>query len=316
MKTIFDILSNDGYLTHYSPRCDLLSGLSMRPAYPWAHISYAKALDLIVDRSGAVVEFGVGRGGMLAYLGMLEQQRQSEPRIIGFDSFAGLPSPNMLFDKKYFLSGDYAPAPRYRGRFRDLVMQLMRQYGLTARLELIEGYFNDTAVDFSFPPIKFLHLDADLYESTLTALHAAFDSVISGGIIAFDDFFHPSGGPKLAAQTFFQSRGIIPVFEVVFPIGVLMFKDDESRNRSLGVQCHDGNFYSFQLMRSLTDLAKATMEASRNSQDHSLNGLNMFLQQRPDSEADIYDYWRYLAPVWARGASQLIQREDRCALSI
>jgi hypothetical protein len=121
-------------------------------------------------------EFGVWQGASLTK--WTELNRHGDSRFYGFDSFEGLPEAweHLTFsdDKgKFDLSGK-PPL------IRDL------------RVQLVKGWFQDTLPPFlktySSGNRLVLHLDADLYSSTLFVLTQFTSYIRPGTILLFDDF--------------------------------------------------------------------------------------------------------------------------------
>jgi predicted O-methyltransferase YrrM len=59
--------------------------------------------------------------------------------------------------------------------------------------ELVIGWFEDTLADFltTHPaPVAFLHIDADLYSSTVTVLEHVGPRLQPGSVIVFDEYFN------------------------------------------------------------------------------------------------------------------------------
>ncbi|CAN5375387.1 hypothetical protein BH20VER3_BH20VER3_02500 [soil metagenome] len=67
---------------------------------------------------------------------------------------------------------------------------------MPSNAELVIGWFNETLDKFlaTHPgPIKFLHIDCDLYSSTREVLEACAARLDSGSIIVFDEYFNYPG---------------------------------------------------------------------------------------------------------------------------
>ena len=123
---------------------------------------------------GLVLEFGVYTGRTLAAIA------SQDPRIAhGFDSFEGLPEDWTHFQKKGRFSLDGA-APKFDA----------------ANIELHKGWFNDTLPPFlekHTGPVRFLHVDSDLYSSAVTVLEGLHNRIVAGTIIVFDEYINYPG---------------------------------------------------------------------------------------------------------------------------
>lgn len=138
-----------------------------RPFGQWRpHISYAMAC---VKAGGLYCEFGVHMGGSLAYL----LTRTSET-FHGFDSFRGLQERWLDFKVGHLDMGG-KPSPH---------MPL-------DRLVLHIGMFEDTlpAFNAAYPgPISFMHVDCDLYSSTVSIFKHLRERLRKGTVIVFDEY--------------------------------------------------------------------------------------------------------------------------------
>lgn len=120
------------------------------------------------------LEFGVFEGVTLRQWTRLITSPES--RFVGFDSFEGLPENWGLFTSK-----DVFDVKGKMPHFDD------------PRVHLIKGWFNDTLppflTDFQPLPLLVLHLDADLYSSTIFVLRQMKPHLRPGTILIFDEFF-------------------------------------------------------------------------------------------------------------------------------
>lgn len=121
---------------------------------------------------GMALEFGVYRGRTLKVISDAREHNQ----VFGFDSFQGLPEDW----RSNIPAGTFVT-----GQLPDI-----------AGAELVVGWFNDTLADFlaNHPgPVVFLHLDADLYSSTVTVLEQVGPRLRTGSVIVFDEYFNYPG---------------------------------------------------------------------------------------------------------------------------
>ena len=139
---------------------------------------------------GLTLEFGSFRGKSLRYLGPRVQGT-----IHGFDSFEGLKE-------------DWAGASA-KGAF-DVGGQLP---SVPSNVELHKGWFDATLPPFlaAHPgPVRFLHLDADTYESTAYVLDQLEERIVPGTVIQFDEYFGYNGwrfGEYKAFEEFIERTG-------------------------------------------------------------------------------------------------------------
>jgi hypothetical protein len=121
---------------------------------------------------GLYLEFGVATGGTLRKIAELAPAGT----VFGFDSFQGLPEDW----RSAYVAGTFAvdAPPEVPGA------------------ELVVGWFDETLPGFlaEHPePVAFLHLDADLYSSTVTVLEALEGRLRPGTVLLFDEYFNFPG---------------------------------------------------------------------------------------------------------------------------
>jgi len=123
------------------------------------------------------LEFGVYHGRSMREWTRLNIHPVS--RFYGFDSFEGLPEQwtklNGTLDKGYFSTGGKLP--------EDLVKD--------NRVEFVKGWFQETLENVQVENDQLpliIHLDADLYTSTLYALCTLHKHIKKGTLLMFDEF--------------------------------------------------------------------------------------------------------------------------------
>jgi hypothetical protein len=124
--------------------------------------------------SGLVMEFGVFDGRSLCQIAALADQE-----VHGFDSFEGLPEDWTHFQK--------------RGRF-SRAGELPHISAPNVRLH--KGWFEETLPAFLAEhagAVRFLHIDCDLYSSTVTVLRLLRDRIVPGTVIVFDEYLNYPG---------------------------------------------------------------------------------------------------------------------------
>jgi hypothetical protein len=122
------------------------------------------------------LEFGVASGDSFRW--WLGANKNPESRFYGFDTFEGLPE-DWGFFKKGEMAGDVP-------------------VGIDSRAEFVKGLFQDTLFGFlkshslSDGRKKVIHLDADLFTSTLFVLTTLAQYLNDGDILMFDEFNVPN----------------------------------------------------------------------------------------------------------------------------
>ena len=122
--------------------------------------------------AGLMLEFGVADGASLRYVA----GRVARP-FHGFDSFEGLPE-------------DWAGTYEKKGKFsRGGALP-----EVPANVTLHRGWFNETLPKFlaaqAEEPVAFLHVDCDIYSSTVTVLRELAPRLRAGSVVVFDEYFN------------------------------------------------------------------------------------------------------------------------------
>lgn len=122
------------------------------------------------DDQGDFFEFGVFKGDSLRIIS--DNTIQS---VYGFDSFEGIPSDFHFAPKGTFSTGGAIPK-------------------LPKNVTIIKGWFEDSLPGFlnENPSVKvgFVHIDCDLYTSTVTVLNYLETRFFDGTVILFDEYFN------------------------------------------------------------------------------------------------------------------------------
>ena len=122
------------------------------------------------------LEFGVASGRSFKWWVAANQNPDS--KFSGFDTFTGLPE-----NWDVFKAGDMS----MQGNFPDVS---------DSRAKFIKGLFQDTLPEFlknyNFSHRKIIHLDADLYSSTLYVMTMLAPYINPGDIMIFDEFAVPT----------------------------------------------------------------------------------------------------------------------------
>lgn len=144
----------------------------------------AQLLHTTEDFNGLVLELGVFRGDSIKLIADLVKPKT----VHGFDSWEGLPEPWHVSD------GLTRPA----GHF---TLGVNATPALPCNVHMHKGWFNETVPLFGYShrdqSIRFLHVDCDLYSSTIGALIALNELIVPGTVIAFDELFNWEEGNGL-----------------------------------------------------------------------------------------------------------------------
>jgi hypothetical protein len=142
------------------------------------------------DVPGDLAELGVYRGGVARALA----ERFPARTVRLFDTFTGIPWDGYDPDKDRHRPGEFA-CPM------DLVKDLLA--GLS-NVSFHPGLFPGTAAGERF---ALVHLDADLYASTLAGLEWFWPRLSVGGCVVLDDWkWHYCPGVEIAVREFFSLR--------------------------------------------------------------------------------------------------------------
>ena len=107
--------------------------------------AYSRAWELLLEKEqpgelGAFLEFGVFYGSSLACMAVATTQKQLDHvRIVGFDSFEGLPATATTEDSGLWYPGQFCSSLETTLEF------LRRSCVADGRVDLVKGWFNETA---------------------------------------------------------------------------------------------------------------------------------------------------------------------------
>ncbi|MBU1728311.1 TylF/MycF family methyltransferase, partial [Patescibacteria group bacterium] len=146
-------------------------------------MQYAAALD------GDVAEVGVSSAGSAKLIAELK----GEKMLHLFDTYEGLPEPGNI--DKGFLKQQYAcsleSVKTYLSNYHNVVFY--------------KGLFPSTAVPAQDMTFAFVHLDVDLYQSTLDGLKFFYPRLVSRGILLSHDY-STFPGVRKAFDEFFSDK--------------------------------------------------------------------------------------------------------------
>ncbi|GAF05786.1 TylF/MycF/NovP-related O-methyltransferase [Saccharicrinis fermentans] len=141
---------------------------------------------------GDLAEVGVFKGETAKVIHHLMPERS----LYLFDSFSGLPAQVIRED----CDGTVRPQTvNFEQTSKEEVEKYMKG---NHRVEIREGIFPDTAADLKEHTFAFVHLDADLYKSTLDGLQFFYPRLAPGGSVLVHDYNHNWEGVRKAVDEF------------------------------------------------------------------------------------------------------------------
>lgn len=150
-----------------------------------------------------MAEVGVYQGGSAKII----CEAKGNKTLHLFDTFEGLPEvseTDVIFDDiKFFKKNqmnqtDVSTVQKYLSNYKNV--------------HIYKGKFPNTSEPIKNSSFSFVHLDVDIYESTLNCLNFFYPRLIIGGIIISHDYA-ASQGVRKAFQDFFQNKRY-PVIEL------------------------------------------------------------------------------------------------------
>ncbi len=150
---------------------------------------------------GDYVEFGVSRGTSLSCMyRVLAEQDLQQPRLIGFDSFEGMPSEAA--------QEGWAPG-QYKSTLKETRGYLARRGVDLGRVTLVPGWFADTLTTATAQELKLtkaglIMVDCDIYSASRDALAFCRPLVHDRAVIIFDDWGGAVGKGKAGQKEAFE----------------------------------------------------------------------------------------------------------------
>ncbi len=144
-----------------------------------------------VDVSGAMAELGVYKGGTAK---LMADVVPDKPLYL-FDTFGGMPQVKAIDIHK---AGDFADTS---------VEEVSGLLGTRTNAIFRKGFFPETAKGLEDERFSFVHIDGDLYQSTLDSLVFFYPRMPKGGVMILDDYEWPDcPGVKQAMDEFLADK--------------------------------------------------------------------------------------------------------------
>lgn len=159
--------------------------------------------------NGAMAELGVFQGSSAQ---IICEAKKDRPLYL-FDTFAGLPDPGRN-EAGFLKKGQfYASLPK--------VQRLLRAYD---NVRFYPGEFPKSAANIPATRFSFIHLDADLYSSTLAGLEYFYPRMLPGGIIMTHDYSTLPGVARAFAE-FVSERRAAAIIELPTTQAMIIVRD-------------------------------------------------------------------------------------------
>lgn len=186
------VYASDGLATmHYSPFLDDGDFASLyeaaagrfpgdRPDLRWRVWILTRCGLQCRSLPGSYAEFGVYRGGC-SFLVLSTAQLRPEQSFFLFDTFAGIPASSLTVNEE---------RAGFAGRLADSsVAEVEELLGRWApQVRLVVGDVLDKLPSTETGPLAFVHLDLNAAAPSAAALAYAYDRMVPGGMIVFDDY--------------------------------------------------------------------------------------------------------------------------------
>jgi hypothetical protein len=158
---------------------------------------------------GDLIEAGVWRGGAGILMRAVLDLHGSDRTVWLADSFQGFP------DTHGQIPVLPTPLAEVRANFD--------KYGLDGGVEFVEGWFAESLPALRNRTWSLVRLDADLHESTMTALECLYPGLSPGGFLIVDDY-GPVEQCRRAVHEFRERHGIMDPIQQIDWAGVFWRK--------------------------------------------------------------------------------------------
>jgi hypothetical protein len=173
-------------------------------------VAHYELYKTIVHLPGHIVECGVYKGTSLIRFCTFREMMESpySRKIIGFDAFGKFPIQDDPLDRTFVEKferegGEGIPVGELE--------RVLSHKGFT-NYELVPGDICETIPQYvaEHPELKIalLHIDVDVYKPSVTILDFLFDRIVSGGVLALDDFGTVAGETR-AVDEFCAGKGLL-----------------------------------------------------------------------------------------------------------
>lgn len=171
---------------------------------------------------GDIIEFGVSVGKSLGLLAQLYRENMqlwgytdpacTQRRVVGFDSFEGLPPDDVAHPRwgKGSFATNYLqghPTLALGEPITPMSIQMLFAICELPAPHLEAGWFSQTlasTIPHKYEKVALLHIDSDLYQSAKEVLVGVEPILQDGTMVCFDDWFMYKGNPQQGEQRAFR----------------------------------------------------------------------------------------------------------------
>lgn len=135
-----------------------------------------------INPSSSILEVGVWRGGTSAIMGIMAQKLNKECVIFAADTFEGVVKASKI--DSHYSGGEHSDTSI------ELVENLFFNTFKLENIKMLKGIFpddtsNQIPVEANF---GLIHIDVDVFKSAEDIMNWAWNKLLIGGIVVFDDF--------------------------------------------------------------------------------------------------------------------------------
>jgi len=151
-------------------------------------------LQLLKGIEGEVAEVGVWKGGSTKLISKTISQFNKQ--LHSFDTFKGMPPVDKERDNTHL-----------EGEFNISLMEVQKYLEDCPNVILHPGWFPETAKDIENLTFSFVHIDVDIYQSTIDCCKFFYPRMNRNGIMLFDDYgFESCLGSRTGVNEFFSDK--------------------------------------------------------------------------------------------------------------
>jgi len=161
--------------------------------------------DRVLKTKGIIAEAGVGWGTSAKWICEVKSDR----KLYLFDTFEGLPAEKFIYIDRVTAHANRYVQPKMYANDLNLIKKILADY---TNVFYIEGIIPDSFERLPLYKYGLVHLDLDLYRSTLDAIRYFWPLLESGGILLSHNY-EDLPSVKLAFNVYFENFMIHETFQ-------------------------------------------------------------------------------------------------------